>query len=132
MGANPHVLSYSGTTKYETYSLFDLSNVPTIKSIFFQLRNFNSDMPSAWEYQTGVYNQGQFGRVRGFGGEGIVIEGTWQNKTPAAFKFVEVKEQKYIRSRTDSLNDMNERLSEMTNMQSTSGSAILKFIGHYR
>ena len=132
MGANPHVISYTGKTQYGIWSLSGLSNIPTIKSVFFQIREFNSDMPSAWEYETGVYNQGHFGQVRGSGGEGTVIEGRWQNKKPAAFKFVEVRNQKFMKNVEDGLNDMNERLSEMTNMQVTSGSAILKFEGHYR
>ena len=132
MGANPHVKNYEGTSEYEICSLSGLSNIPPIKSAFFQLHEFNSDMPSAWEYKTGVYNQGHFGRVRGSGGEGTVIAGKWQNQIPAAFKFVEVRDQKYIQSIEDGLNDMNERLSEMTNMQLTSGSAVLKFEGHYR
>ena len=132
MGANPHVYAYTGKSEYNIRSLSALSNIPSSKSIFFQLRDFNSAMPSAWEYRTGVYNQGKFGRVIGCGGEGIVIEGRWQNQTPAAFKFVEVRDQKWIEKMNDALNDMNERLSEMTNMQSISGSAILKFKGHYR
>ena len=132
MGANPYVKSYTENTQYKIWSLSSLSNKPSSKSVFFQMRDFNSDMPSPWEYKTGVYNQGHFGRVRGCGGEGTVIEGQWQNQTPAALKFVEVRDQKYIQNLRDSLNDMNERLSEMTNMRSTSGSAILKFEGHYR
>ena len=94
MGASPHVIDYAGNTQYDDYSLCSLSNIPTVKSVFFQLREFTSDMPSAWEYKTGVYNQGHFGQVRGCGGEGTVIEGVWQNKKPAAFKFVEVRDQK--------------------------------------
>ena len=135
MDANPNVQRYDGKSEYEIRSLSDLSNLPSSKSVFFQLRNFNSDMPPAWEYCTGVYNKGQFGRVKGRGGEGIVIEGQWQNQTPAAFKFVELREQNNIQQTDDSLDDINERLSEMTainHMQSTSGSAILKFEGHYR
>ena len=95
------------------------------------MRNFNSDMLSAWEYQTGVFNQGQFGQVRGSGGEGTVIEGLWNNQ-PSAFKFVVVRDQKFIELTEDSLVDMNERLNEMTSMGMTKGSAILKFDGHYR
>ena len=147
MGANPHVIKYSGTSEYDSWSLSGLSNlpsirnpfkrstlsnIPAIKSVYFQLRQFNSDMPSAWEYQTGVYSQGHFGQVRGSGGEGTVIEGVLQNQIPAAFKFVEVRDQKFIKDTKDALNDMNERLSEMTKTQLTSGSAILRFEGHYR
>ena len=133
MGANPHVIAYDGNSEYDSWSgLSSLSNIPTIKSVFFQIHEFSSDMPSAWEYKTGVYNQGRFGRVIGSGGEGTVIEGVWQNQIPAAFKFVEVRNQKIFDYVDDGLNDMNERLSEMTNMQLTSGSAILKLEGHYR
>ena len=94
--------------------------------------HFNNDMPSAWEYETGVYNQGQFGRVRGSGGEGTVIEGKWHNQVPAAFKFVAVRGQTFMQNKSDLLSDMDERLSEMTNQQLTRGSAILRFDGHYR
>ena len=132
MGANPHVLRYDGESQYDIFSLTSLSNIPSSKSIFCQLHDFNSDMPSAWEYRTGVYNQGHFGRVRGSGGEGTVIEGQWQNQMPAAFKFVEVRDQKWVQETSDGLSDMNERLSEMTNQQLTKGTAILKFEGHYR
>ena len=88
-------------------------------------------MLSAWEYQTGVYNQGRYGQVRGSGGEGTVIEGLWKNQ-PAAFKFVIVRDQKLMETVSGELADMNARLTEMTNMESTKGTAILKFNGHYR
>ena len=132
MGANPHVQSYSGKSQYNRRKLLAVSNVPSIKSVYYQLHDFNNAMPPAWEYRTGVFNQGKFGRVIGCGGEGIVIEGLWINQMPAAFKFVEVRDQKFMESTNDALNDMNERLSEMTNMQLTNGSAILKLDGHYR
>ena len=132
LDANPHVYAYDGTSEYGRHNLSTLSNVPSSKSVFFQLHDINNDMPSAWEYRTGVYNQGHFGRVRGWGGEGTVIEGIWQDQTPAAFKFVEIRDQKFMETVTDALSDLNERLSEMTHMQLTSGSAILKLEGHYR
>ena len=129
MGANPHVITYNGISQYYFYSLSGLSNIPTIKSVYFQIHEFYSEMPSTWEYQTGVYNQGQFGQVKESGGEGIVIEGVLQNQIPAAFKFVEVRDQKYIEKTKDRLKDLNERLSQM---QLTSSSAFLKIDGHYR
>ena len=132
MDANPYVQNYKGRSENEIWSgMSNLSNLPKSKSVYFQLRNFNSDMPSPWEYKAGVYNQGKFGRVRGSGGEGTVIEGKWQNQK-AAFKFVEVRDQKFIQETEDALADMNARLNEMMAMESTKGSAILNFDGHYR
>ena len=84
MGANPNVILYTGKSQYGKRSgLSALKNIPKLKSVYFQLREFNSDMPSAWEYKTGVFNQGNFGQVRGSGGEGTVIEGLWQNRKAA-------------------------------------------------
>ena len=135
MGANPHVQAYTGKSEYQIWHMWavsGVSNIPKIKSVYFQLRDFNSDMPAAWEYKNGVYNQGHFGQVRGRGGEGTVIEGKWLNAKTAAFKFVEVRDEKFIETTDDALNDLNDRLNEMTSMQLTSGSAILKLEGHYR
>ena len=55
-----------------------------------------------------------------------------QQNQPAAFKFVEVRDQKYMENVKDELADMNTRLNEMTSMEKTKGKAILKFHGHYR
>ena len=132
MGSNPNVLKYDGKSEYDKWSLSGLSNIPSSKSVYFQLRDINTDMPSAWEYKTGVYGKGQFGEVKGSGGEGIVIERVSKNLTRAAFKFVEVRSQKYIEKMEEALADMDKRLSEMTNQQKTKGTRILKFEAHYR
>ena len=132
MGSNPHVLRYDGKSEYDNWSLSGLSNIPSSKSVYFQLSDIKTDMPSAWEYKTGVYGQGQFGEVKGSGGEGIVIERVSKNQTRAAFKFVEVRSQKYIEKMEEALADMDERLSEMTNQEMTKGTRILKFEAHYR
>ena len=132
MGANPHLQDYNGKTEFDRRSLYGLKNVPKVESVFFQLHEFNNDMPPAWEYRTGVFSKGHFGQVRGRGGEGTVIEGLWQNQIPAAFKFVEIRNQKFIWNVKDALADLNERLSEMNSMRTTKGSAILEFDGHYR
>ena len=67
----------------------------------------------------------------GKGAEGIVVQGVWNNDK-AAYKFVQVRDQKFMDNVKDSLVDMNARVREMIEMESISGSNILKFNGHFR
>ena len=116
---------------YNLYSFGSVSNVPTINSIFYPIKSFPSgNLASQFHYENGVY-PGQFGQVIGKGAEGIVIEGVWNNEK-AAYKFVQVRNQKYMEKVTDSLVDMNARVREMIEMESITGSNILKFNGHFR
>ena len=113
------------------YSLGSLSNVPTIKSIYYPIKSFPSgNLASPFHYENGVY-PGQFGQVIGKGAEGIVVEGIWDNEK-AAYKFVEVRDQKKMKYVKDDLADMNSRVWEMIEMESITGSNILKFNGHFR
>ena len=129
-GANPHVLDGDGRSSYDFYSLGYLSNVPDKQSIFFQVKSFPSaNITSPFRYETGVY-PGQFGRVIGKGGEGVVIEGKWNNEQ-AAFKFVTIRDQKVTGFAEDTLANMNARLREMIEMESINGSNIVKLNGHF-
>ena len=130
-GANPHVQDCDGYSNYKDYSLGSLSNVPTIESIFYPIKSFPSgNLASPFNYENGFY-PGQFGQVVGKGAEGIVIEGVWSNEK-AAYKFVQVRDQKFMRNVDDGLADMNTRVREMIEMESITGSNILKFNGHFR
>ena len=131
LGANPHIRSASGKTQCDLYGLSNLNNLPSIKSIFFPIKNFTTgNLGEPWCYTTGVYD-GKFGRVIGKGGEGTVVEGEW-NGQPAAYKFVEMKGQKTHENYDDAMADINERLKEMTEMMATPGDAILPFKAHFR
>ena len=138
LGANPHIRDVDEITHYERGYLSGINNLPQVKSVFFPIKNFpTGKLGEPWCYTTGVYN-GEFGRVIGKGGEGTVIQGEF-NGQPAAYKFVQIKgldkldktwtlEQEY----DGSIQDMNIRLNEMTEMVATSGDAILPFQAHFR
>ena len=129
-GANPYVRNHYDESEYEFYSLGSLS-VDPCQSIYFPIKPFpNGNLPTPFHYKTGVY-PGQYVKVIGKGAEGIVIEGTWDNEK-AAFKFVQVRDQKYNFTVRDNLADMNTRVREMIVMDSVTGSNILKFNGHFR
>ena len=129
--ANPHILNHHGNSGYNLYSLGSLSNVPSIESIYFPIKSFPSgNLASPFHYENGVY-PGNFCQVIGKGAEGIVIQGNWGNEK-AAYKFVEVRDQKFIEKVKDNLADMNARVREMIEMESITGSNILKFNGHFR
>ena len=129
-GANPHVRSYSGRSEYEFFSLESLS-VDPCQSIYFPIKPFPSgNLPKEFHYENGVY-PGKYVKAIGKGAEGIVIQGTWDNEK-AAFKFVQVRDQEYMEKVSDNLADMNSRVREMIEMDSVTGSNILKFNGHFR
>ena len=125
-GANPFIVDYAGRTRFK---LGRLSNLPTKKSIYFTIAEFGdtTGLPDPWFYQTGVFD-GKFDSMIGQGASGVVISGRWQGKR-AAFKFVQIENRKVIQ---DSLRSLNEKLSEMTSIQSVRGSNIVSFYGHYR
>ena len=128
-GANPHVKGYKDDSEYEFWSLGSLS--PIVQSIYYPIKPFPSgNLPRPFNYKTGVY-PGQYVKEIGRGAEGIVIQGTWDNEK-AAFKFVLVRNQKYNDMVSDNLADMNTRVREMIEMDSATGSNILKFNGHFR
>ena len=140
-GANPHIIDGKGEAQYDLFDFSKLENVPSIKSVFFPIKNFTaSNLGDPGCYTTGVYD-GKFGQVIGKGGEGTVIQGEF-NGRPAAFKFVQVKglkmnleEYRALGANVkldDVVADVNERLKEMTEMMATPGQAILPFEAHFR
>ena len=133
-GANPFVANCDGDTRFETSNLGHLSNLPTQKSVYFTTRHIegkeNRSFPDPWFYQNGVFD-GKFDSVIGQGASGTVISGQWFGKK-AAFKFIEVKSQKWHKLTEDTLKSLNEQLSEMISIQRTAGSNIVSFYGHYR
>ena len=131
LGANSHIRNAIGKTQYDHYGLSNLNNLPSVKSVFYLIKQFqNGNLGEPWCYTTGVYD-GKFGRVIGKEGEGTVIEGEY-NGQPAAFKFVEIKGLKFNEDYDYIMRDMNERLKEMTEMLATPGDTILPFQAHFR
>ena len=135
-GANPFVLGYGGKTQFNVLNLNYLLNLPSQKSIFFTIRPLSDEFqeqnsfPHPWFYKTGVFDR-KFDSVIGQGATGTVISGEWFGNK-AAFKFVEIDAQKYEENAGDGLKALNEKLSEMISLQSTVGSKIVSFYGHYR
>ena len=135
-GVNPYVVSYTGLSNFDRHHLGSLSNLPTQKSVYFTTRRIVSDSESIsdfldpWFYRTGVFD-GKFDWLIGQGASGTVISGKWAGKK-AAFKFVPIGEQKYQEKSEDALKTLDDKLSEMTSIQATKGSKIVKFFGHYR
>ena len=86
-----------------------------------------TDFLDPWFYRTGVFD-GEFNSVIGRGASGTVISGDWYGKK-AAFKFVEIGNQK---SKKDAVKSLNEKLSEMVSVQATNCSKVVSFYGHYR
>ena len=133
-GANPFVVDYYGNTWADKTR--NLSNLPSQKSIFFATRPFpdvfedQNAFPDPWFYESGVFD-GRFVRVVGQGATGTVISGEWFGEK-AAFKFVEIGAQNFVEVTTDSLETLNEKLSEIIFIESTVGSKIVSFYGHYR
>ena len=135
-GANPFVVAGNGCTQFDIFNLGHLSNLPSQKSIYFTIRPLPNDFkqqnefPDPWFYKTGIFN-GKFNSVIGQGAAGTVIKGEWFGRK-AAFKFVEIGAQKYQDLIEDTLKTLDEKLSEMISIQSTVGSKIVSFYGHYR
>ena len=133
MGANPFVLDFmnqSPCTKGQLENV-DLEHLCTVKSIYFPVRPFESGgLPYSWNYTSGVY-PGWYSHVVGVGGEGVVVQGKWGG-AKAAFKFVRLRNQKFARFTHEGLNNLYDKISQMIEMDTTSGSKILKLLGHFR
>ena len=137
-GVNPFIVDVYGANQFASQNLAksSLSNLPTKKSVFLRVRPFiidqksNTDFCAPWFYRTGVF--GTFNSVIGQGASGTVLSGDWFGRK-AAFKFVE----NGIRKRgfqlfESGLETLNKKISEMTSIQSTEGSKVVSFLGHYR
>ena len=138
-GVNPYVSDCDGKSEFGHYEdLSNLSSLPTSKSIFFSIEPFecfcdtkcDSDLPNPWFYQNGVFN-GQFDCRIGKGASGTVLHG-FCHGVEAAFKFIDVGEQKFKKKVQEHLVDLNRKLAEMKKVQTTIGSKIVKFYGHFR
>ena len=137
-GANPFIVTYGGNTEYSLSNLHakKIKNLPTTKSVYFLTRPLEgndatqAEFCDPWYYRTGVFD-GKFVSAIGQGASGRVISGEWYGKK-AAFKFVEIGNQKYQKNVEDNLKSLDEKLSEMTSIQVTKGSKIVQFYGHYR
>ena len=132
-GANPFIVDYKGDTW--TDETRHLSNLPTQKSIYFLTQplidnDVTNDFPEPWFYRNGVFD-GKFESAIGQGASGRVISGEWYGKK-AAFKFVEVGVQKQQKLAMSNLKSLEEKLSEMISIETTKGSKIVQFYGHYR
>ena len=133
-GANPFIVGYDGRSEFD--SLGDLSIIPNQKSVYFTTRPLPDEFieqkafPDPWFYKTGVFD-GKFESEIGQGAAGTVISGKWFGKR-AAFKFVEIGAQTRQEFVNQSLKKLDEKLYEMTSIQSTFGSKIVSFYGHYR
>ena len=131
-GANPFIQDFEERKQIDIWKLdlSSLENLPSIKSIYFPIKKFDSgNLGLPWCYTTGVY-PGKYGQVIGKGSEGIVIQGKWSGQL-VAYKFVPYKKHKEDFS-DDMLAEMNVKLREMTDMQSTPGSSVMKIISHFR
>ena len=138
-GANPFILDGSGNDNFTAWNLArsNLSNLPTKKSVYYTIRppvvelEKKGNFCDPWFYRTGVF--GKFDSVIGRGASGVVVSGEWFDKK-AAFKFVETGNQSMLVSKPvrDALEVLDKKLSEMTTIQTTKGSKIVSFYGHYR
>ena len=135
-GANPHILDSGGNTAISLWGLDNLPNLPDQRSVYFTIRPIfgdarqRNDFQAPWFYQTGVFN-GYCQSLIGKGASGTVLRGEWYGKN-AAFKFVEVKDQKWQVTTEKALKTLDETLSEMITIQATKGSKIVSLYGHYR
>ena len=135
-GANPYIVCCDGKTSFHSYDLGSLSNLPRQKSVYFTIRRTfgesesTPDFPDPWFYKTGVFN-GKYDSLIGQGASGTVISGDWAGKK-AAFKFVPIGKQEKQEYASDAMKILNDKLSEMTSIQATKGSKVVKFFGHFR
>ena len=132
-GANPYIRDAKGGTNFDRYGLFNLNNLPSVKSAFFTTKEHPiGDHLEPWCYTPGVYD-GKFSKVIGKGGEATVIRGEFNG--PAAYKFVEMKGLNLHEDYDNNTADMAERLREMdtqSKLMETPGDAILPLEAHFR
>ena len=136
-GVNPYVVDYSGRSQADVWSLSNLSNLPSSKSIFFSIESFecscddkcSSDLSSPWFYKNGVFD-GRFDAIIGKG-TSVVLHGFWHG-IEAAFKFVPIQNRQYREFGSGSSAEVSRKIGEMKSVQTTAASKIVKFYGHYR
>ena len=132
-GANPYIRDAKGETNFDRYGLFNLNNLPSVKSAFFTTKEHTiDDHLEPWCYTPGVYD-GKFSNVIGKGGEATVIRGEFNGL--AAYKFVEMKGLNLHEDYDNNTVDMAKRLMEMdtqSKLMKTPGDGILPLEAHYR
>ena len=132
-GANPYILNYLGKTEFDYYSLSHLTIPEMPKSVYFSIypdESYPSKIQHAWYYVNGVF-PANFEELIGNGSEGCVVSGKWMG-VDAAFKFVEIKNQKFQKKVNDALKDLKYRLTELNALKAIRGSIILQEFGHFR
>lgn len=128
-GVNSNIINSS---PYGTWSLSDVSNIPTTKSVYFLVKKFRIFNYDPWFYESGVF-PAEYNDSIGFGGEGSVI-GAEYNGIEVALKYVEIKQKEWnkMQNTKEVWLDLESQLNEMNQMNSVKGTSILKLIGHFR
>ena len=133
-GVNPYIVDRSGKTQMDFHSLYHLTiPVEMTESVYFSIypnSNYPIELQKAWFYTEGTFPT-EIGQFIGKGSEGYVISGVW-NGFYAAYKFVEIKNQKFSEMVADGLNDLRKRLTEFNALKAVQGSHILQGYGHFR
>ena len=132
-GVNPYIVDYQGRTEFDLRSLSHLKIPKMPKSVYFSIcpdETYPVEIQEPWYYINGVF-QGDFKEIIGKGGEGYVISGKWMG-LKAAFKFVEIEDQKLLKTTTDRTKDLNKRLTQVNALKLIKGSCILVQFGHFR
>ena len=132
-GANPYIVNLDGYTHFDTYSITHLTIPEMPESVYFSIypdQSYPPEIQQAWFYANGVF-PGNFQELIGNGSEGCVVSGVWMG-VDAAFKFIEIKNQKFQKLVDDGLKDLKYRLTELNALKAIKGSCILQEYGHFR
>ena len=132
-GVNPYITDHKGRTQFDQWSLTHLSISEMAKSVYFSIypdESFPQELQQAWYYSSGVF-PGNFDELIGKGSEGHVVGGRWM-ELDVAYKFVEIKNQKFQKTVDDGLKDLKRRLTELDALKAVQGSCILQDYGHFR
>ena len=132
-GANPFIVDYEGNTEFDMWS-FSGFTIPLLpKSVYFSIypdESYPSDIQRAWYYSNGVF-PGNFDELIGKGGEGYVVSGKWMG-VEAAFKFAEIRNQKFSTKVVDGLKDLEMRLTQISALKAIKSPCIVVQLGHFR
>ena len=133
-GVNPFVVDIGEKTQFDRWNLSHLTIPKISKSVYFSIlpdESYPVHLQDAWYYTNGSF-EGKFDDEKiGEGSEGIVLRGEWMEKE-AAFKFVQIHEQKVRGTALESLKDLNKRLTELNVLKSVEDTRLIKHYGHYR
>ena len=132
-GVNPFIVDFYGNTQSDYFELSHLTISKMPKSVYFSIypdESYPSELQQAWYYSSGVF-PGKYGELIGKGSEGHVVDGKWMERN-VAFKFVEMKNQKFQNIVSDGLKDLKRRLTELNALKAIKGSCILQEYGHFQ